>query len=148
MTTPLSKCLVMKLKRSHHSLTLVGPTLIKGVASLEGENLLEFCYIASQCIWNLAWWQVIFGRSGLIKGMIFGGSGLIKGMVFGGSGLIKGMVFGGSGLIRGLFISMINFFSLESSRYIVYLHLNSWLIEQVGETCKSSPSGRKQSYLP
>jgi len=159
----------MKLKRSYCSLPLVScranplqlkSGLISGVASLEGDNFLEFCYIASQCIWNLAWWQVVFGRSGLIKGMVFVGSGLIKGMVFGGSGLIKGMVFGrsglikgmvfggnglikgmvfgGSGLIRGgLFISMINFFSLESCRYIVYLHLNSWLIEQVWETYAS-----------
>ena len=32
--------------------------------------------------------------------MVFGGSGLIKGVVFGGSGLIKGVVFGGGGLIK------------------------------------------------
>jgi hypothetical protein len=45
---------------------------------------------------------VIFGGSGLIRGVIFGGSGLIRGVIFGGSGLIRGVIYGGSGHIRGV----------------------------------------------
>ena len=41
------------------------------VASLEGDNWVEFCYHSASEIWP--------GKSGLIRGIAFGGSGLIKG---------------------------------------------------------------------
>ena len=40
------------------------------------------------------------GRS-LIRELVFGRSGLLRGVVLGGRSLIRGVVFGGSGLIRG-----------------------------------------------
>jgi hypothetical protein len=39
---------------------------------------------------GVAWWDGVFGGSGLMRGLDISGSGLMRGVVFGGSGLIKG----------------------------------------------------------
>ena len=103
--------------------------LLRGMASLKGDNLLVFYYISASeiCLdkrvdrwWEWPyksvdlWWEwpykrVTFSGSGLIK--IVGhwwkwpykkGGLRIRGLTFGGSGLRRGLAFGGSGLRRGL----------------------------------------------
>ena len=101
--------------------------LIRGMASLKGDNLLVFYYISASeiCLdkrvdlwWEWPyksvdlWWEwpykrVTFSGSGLIK--IVGhwwkwpykkGGLRIRGLIFGGSGLKRGLIFRGSGLKR------------------------------------------------
>lgn len=45
---------------------------------------------------------VVFGGSGLMRGLDISGSGLMRGVVFGGSGLMRWLDVSGSGLMRGV----------------------------------------------
>jgi hypothetical protein len=83
-----------------------GLWLIRGVVSLEGDNLLVQMYFTISVHLKYGLIRgVAFSGSGLIRGVAFSGSGLIRGVAFSGSGLIRGVVFSGSGLIRGVAFS-------------------------------------------